>query len=162
MEADYILKYRNSKRGELVLYSVRKAGGTRRVLVRVFGEPAKKGYEEIVKIAGGGIMLLKSEAEEQEYSVRPDLAPVIGSFILLLRRSRNPSRWCKSFTEIMRGRMMALGEVFAMFFDMAMLASAGLKKASGRRAEREAILPEIADAISSSLKNLISSIEKIT
>ncbi|MEM1909420.1 MAG: hypothetical protein QXT79_08610 [Thermofilaceae archaeon] len=162
MEADYILRFRDDEKAELALYSVRKTGGARRMLVRVIGKPARKGHEEIVKITGGsGIALIKSEGKEREYSVRPDLAPIIGSFLLLLRRSRDPSKWCKAFNEVMRGRMMAFGETFARFFDIAVSLSAELKKTSGRKTRGEAVLPEVADAISASLKSFISSIEGV-
>lgn len=160
MEADYILKFKGSGRGELALYSVRKSSRVRRMLVKVVGEPARIGHEELMKLSGGGIMLLKSENEYQEYAVRPDLAPIIGSFILLLRRSRNPFRWCKIFSEVVRGRLTVLGEVFTMFFDIAMLTSAGLKKTSGRIAGGAAVPPKVADAVSASLKSFILSIEK--
>jgi len=162
MEHDYILAFKKGTRGEeLILYSVRKAGGPRRVLVKVVGEPARKGHEEILKMAEcGGLTLVKCETKIREYSVRPDLVSIIGSFILLLRRSRNPSRWCKAFNEIVRGRAAVFGETFARFFDMAISASVELKKASGKKARGETILPEVSDVFSASLKSFVLSSEK--
>lgn len=163
MEFDYILTYRErGKKGELTLYSVRRARKLRRVLVKVVGKPARAGYREVARLAEcGGLTLVKSEPKSREYSVRPDLVPVIGSFILLLRRSREPSRWCKAFNELMRGRAVAFGETFARFFDLAISASVDLKKATGKKVRGETVLPRVSDAVSASLKSFAHSIEKV-
>lgn len=164
MEFDYVLSYKDDgRKASLTLYSVRKGGALSTVLVRLSGLPAKKGYEELVKLLAerGGMALVRSEPSGSDYSIRPDLAPVVGSFMLLLRRSGNPSKWCKAFNEIMRGRSMVFGECFAEFFNMAVNTSIALKKALGKRARGETLIPDVCDAISASIKSFVSFIMEL-
>lgn len=163
MEFDYTLSYKEgAKGGSLTLYSSQREGAVRTALVRLSGRLAKMGHEELVRllVERGGLSLVKSEPSIKEYFVRPDLASVVGSFMLLLRRSRRPSEWCKAFEEVIRGRAMVYGEGFAKFFELAVATSVELKRSIGKRAKGETVIPKVCDAFSASIKSFISFIAK--
>jgi hypothetical protein len=140
-----------------------KGAKTPTTLIKITGKPAKEAHEKLLSLLStcGGIRLLESTPKRKEYFVRADLAPTVGAYILLLRRSRNPSKWSNIFSKVLSGSQSMLGEYFANFMLMGVDLSTALRRVGRSRKVSETILPEVADVVSASMKSFFSLAEKM-
>ncbi|MDI6820294.1 MAG: hypothetical protein QMC89_05260 [Candidatus Hodarchaeaceae archaeon] len=162
-ESDYSLVYEGPRGRELKLMLCSTKGAKLPItLVKLTGKPAREAHEKLLASLStcGGIKLLESTPKRKKYFVRADLAPTVGSYILLLRRSRNPSKWSNVFSKVLSGPQSMLGEHFANFMLMGVDLSTTLRQDRKSREVSGTILPEVADAVSASMKSFFSIAEK--
>lgn len=160
-ESDYYLVFEGERQSKLILCSV-KGVKQPTTLIKITGKPAKEAHEKLVNLLScrGGIKLLESASKRKKYFVRADLVPIVGAYILLLRRSRNPSKWSNVFSKVLSGHQSFLGEYFTNFMLMGVDLSTALRRAGRSRKVGETILPEVADIVSASMKSFFSTAEK--
>lgn len=155
-EFDYILVYDREKgRPRLSLRASKEGRKLAPIIVKVTGKPARDGRSLLFPPLSkcGGLRLIEKGPKEERYGVRADLAPIAGAFILLLRRSSNPSKWGDALKEAIEGRPL-IGEGMSEFFLMALSLSSSLKK-GGRKGLPQSVLPQVADAISAAMRGFI-------
>jgi len=156
-EHAYYIILRRKSRGNEVLYSVGGEGGITTVL-RLSGKNAGRGYKRSVEALAkqGAAIPLRVSSSEQVYSVREDLGPVAGSYLILVRRAKNIEKWGKFFSELLDGHYAGVAKAFSTFLEMAMELS---KIISSKKYSRDyAISSVVADALSSALKQFVNKI----
>ena len=94
--------------------------------------------------------------DEQVYTIREDLGPVIGAYLVLVRRARNIEKWSLFLQELLKGRYAGVAKAFFSFLEIALELS---KTMHGRR-RGYTISPVVADALSSALKRFVDKIIK--
>lgn len=156
-EFDYLLVFDKEKgRPRLSLRASREGKKLTPIIVKVTGKPARDGQAVLFEALSryGGLSLVEKGPKGERYGVRADLAPMAGAFILLLRRSSNPSKWGRALQETMKGSRPLMGEALSEFFLMALDLSSSLRK-GGRRGFPQSVIPKVADAISAAMRGFV-------
>ena len=164
-EFDYLLIYDREKgRPRLSLRAGVRGGRLLPMIVKVTGRPVREGHNDMFKalLKCGGLKLVEKEPQGERYGIRADLAPIAGAFILLLRRSTNPSKWGKLFHEALEGSRPFIGEALAEFFIMALNLSSSMRKTPRRKGLPQAVLPQAADAVSAAMRGFVEAIRRDT
>jgi len=138
-----------------------KAGseGELATLVRLGGKQAQTIFNSLVDILSkrGGLIPLSTSDDHRKYSIRDDLGPIVGAFLILVRRSWKPMKWIKISNEIMEGKYPGLAQAFEYYLEMAI----DLSKANGRRGKGYSLSPKVLNAISVAMKKFLESYIKI-
>jgi len=53
------------------------------------------------------------------HSIREDLRPVVGAYLILVRRARNIEKWSRLFNELLDGRYAGVAKAFSTFLKLA-------------------------------------------
>jgi len=152
----YIILRRKSQVSE-VLYNIGSESSVTTVL-RLSGKNADKVFRVVIEALArqGATVPLRVSDSEQVYSVREDLGPVVGAFLVLVRRARSIEKWSKFFNELLNGCYAGVAKAFSAFLELAI----ELSRTVPRRGHGYAISPAVADALSSALKQFVSRIAK--
>jgi hypothetical protein len=104
---DYYLMLKEKKRPELTLYSRDKTP-----IAKVTGDAALHVFNRIVENPSvwEGLESISAEKNTRVYSLRPDLAPIVASYILINRRSPNPAKWDWYLKEVLDGQLSRAGK----------------------------------------------------
>jgi|GEM_PF-3004382 hypothetical protein len=104
---DYYLTLKEKKRPELILSSRDKTP-----IAKVTGDAALHVFNRIVENPSvwEGLESMSAEGDTRVYSLRPDLAPIVASYILINRRSPKPSKWDWYLKEVLDGQLSRAGK----------------------------------------------------
>ncbi|MCE4609338.1 MAG: hypothetical protein F7C36_03035 [Desulfurococcales archaeon] len=95
----YKLVLRKTARGPVIQF--RSATPERResTLIRIGGQKAKEIFETMVEVLKKYEYIIEEGGSEnyKYFKLRKDIGPVVGGFLVLLRRSRNPEKWIPLF-----------------------------------------------------------------
>jgi len=108
----------------------------------------------------GGCVPVKVSGEELTYGIREDLGPIVGAYLILVRRSRDVERWGKFLAELVEGEHVGVAKAFTVFLEVAIEMSRAVRLYSPRRRERYALAPHVLDALSSALKQFVNKLTK--
>jgi hypothetical protein len=90
--------------------------------------------------------------------VRDDVGPVLGAYLILIRRAQKIDYWIAFLDELLTGRYSRLGETFSTFLESTIDLSKGLTL---KNQKRDYILsPAIVSSFSSALKVFIKTLKK--
>jgi len=93
---------------------------------------------------------------EQIYTIREDLGPIIGAYLVLVRRARNIEKWSLFLQELLEGRYAGVAKAFSSFLEIAL----ELSKSMHDKRKSYSLSPIVADALSSALKQFVDKIIK--
>lgn len=143
----YIILRSRSKCNEL-LYNI---GDERDVttVIKLCSKNTDKIFNYVVSTLAkhGAIVPMRVSSNESVYSVREDLGPVVGAYLLMMRRARDIDRWGKLFTAVVDGQYAGVAIALTMFLELAI----ELSRRTARNKQAAAML----DALTSALKVFI-------
>lgn len=149
MDYSYYLIYDRRKRQLSFHVGSEKTVDT---IVKLNGKNVEEIFERTIGILGkAGCLTPIKTGDIIIYSVRDDVGPVVGVFIITLRRARDLDYWFSFLEELFYGRFARLGGAFSTLLE-AMISYA---KALPVRGKRRAVQPEVLDAFSSAIKTLV-------
>jgi len=159
-EYTYSIILRRRSRGSELLYNIGSESSITTVL-RLSGKNTDKVFRSVIEALArqGAAIPLRVSDSEQVYSIREDLGPVVGAYLILVRRARNVEKWGKFFGELLDGHYAGVAKVFSTFLEIAIELS---KATSSRKRGRDyTISPVVADALSSALKQFVDRIAEV-
>jgi len=153
----YCMSLRKRKGGWEILYNVGSEGKLTTIL-RLNGGSADKVFRGVIKALAkqGAAIPLKISDEEEIYAIREDLGPVIGSYLILVRRAKNLEKWEKFLNELLSEHYVGMAKAFSMFLELAIELSKSMPRR--RQSKRYALSPVVVDALSKSLKHFVDKI----
>jgi len=155
----YVMVLRGGKQPSSLLFNVGGEGEST-TLLKLKGRKTGLIFSEIVSVLSryGAVSPLKTSEREEIFAIREDLGPIIGGFLILLRRSRSPKSWLSLLGDVLEGKYPILTTAFESYLTMAFDMSRFDKAYGGRR--RQTLTPAVLDASSTALKAFVKSILK--
>jgi len=152
----YVLKLRSGKRSS-ILFNVGGEGKSM-TLLRLKGTNTTLIFNEVISALSryGAISPLKTSEQEDVFTIREDLGPIIGGYLILLRRSRNPKKWLTLLNDVLEGRYPILVTAFENYLTMVLDMSRFYRIHSNN--DKQILKTNILDASSSALKAFVSAI----
>jgi len=158
MEHSYYLTFKSKKgKGEL-LFNVGTKDKTA-TLLRLRGRNTQDIFNKVLSILGkAGCITPIQTGNPRIYSVRDDVGPVLGAYLILIRRAQKTDYWIAFLDELLTGRYSRLGETFSTFLESTIDLSRGLPL---KNQKREYILsPAVVSSFSSALKVFVKALKK--
>jgi len=91
------------------------------------------------------------------YSIRDDVGPVLGTYLILIRRAQKIDYWSSFFDELLTGKYARLGETFSTFLQSTIDLSKGTITQSKRK--EYTLSPAVISSFSSALKVLVKKLK---
>jgi hypothetical protein len=155
MEESYYLIYKERKDGGEILFNIGSKEKTS-TLIRLKGRKTRETFNKILRILSRtGCITPIQTGNMQIYSVREDVGPVIGTYLILIRRAQKMDYWVDFLDELLMGKYSRLGEAFATFLETIIDLSKGAPTGKGYN-----LSPGIVSSFSSALKVLIKTLKK--
>jgi len=155
MEYNYYLIYKEGKKGGEILFNV----GTKEfssTLIRLSGQRIRDSFSKILQILSkAGCLIPIQTGNPRIYSLRDDVGPVIGTYLILIKRAKRMDYWISFLDELLTGKYSKLGETFAILLETIVELS---KRAPPGK--EYTLSPHIVSSFSSALKVLIKSLAK--
>lgn len=149
--AYYIIYKERSKGGELGFY----IGGRGRdsLVIKLQGKSIKRVFHDTLSVLSqyGGIIPVEVTDSLKTYAVREDLGPVIGAYLLTLRRARNYNKWHRFLKKLMNDEYPGVAIVLSNFLQIALELSKAWRNFDEKGDSRKAY-----DIVSSVLKHFIN------
>ena len=158
MEYNYYLTFKTKKKESELSFNVGTKGKTTRLL-RFRGRNTEEIFNKILKtLSKAGCLTPIQTGNPRVYSIRDDVGPVLGAYLILIRRAKKIDYWIAFLDELLTGKYARLGETFSTFLE----ATIDLSKAtSTRKRKREYTLsPTILSSFSSALKVFVKKLNK--
>ena len=154
-EETYIITLRRKGKETIMNFNVGSKDRST-TLIRLKGRKTQMIFNEIISALAkyGAITTLKTSEKEDAYAIRDDLGPIIGGFLILVRRSVKPRKWIDVLNDTLDGKHPALVAAFENFLTMT------LDLSKIERSNDKTISPIVLDAMSSSLKTLTTMLIK--
>ncbi len=154
----YIIYKEYSKTSEISFNIGGKARDS--MIIRLKGKNIKKVFHDTVNLLSryGGIIPVEITDSKKIYAVREDLGPLVGAYILMLRRARNYSKWHKFLERLLNDDLPGAAIVLSSFLEIALeLSKVWVAVNSKNRIRTQKAF----DIISSTLKHFADKLEKI-
>ena len=157
----YIIILRRRKRVLDILFNVGNESKTT-TLLRLRGKRADVIFNAIISALSryGAVSPLKTSEHEDVFTIREDLGPIVGGFLILLRRSTNPKKWLSILNDTLEGKYPMLVMAFENYLTMAIDMSR-IDKSHAKRRKYMMLTPKVLDAVSAALKKLVEAFSKM-
>lgn len=155
----YYLIFKESSRGGELYFNI---GGTSKdsTIVKLRGRRVKEIFGDTVKLLSryGGIIPQEITDAEKTYGIKEDLGPIIGAYILLLRRARNYKKWHSFLKRLLNEEFPGIAIILSNFLNMALELSKTwtTTNSNGKVKSKKAL-----DIISSTLKHFADRVERM-
>ncbi len=148
----YRLVLRKTARGLVIQFRGPGSQGREATLVRIGGRKAQQLFDMLSSAlkSGGFIEEEASTSNYTSYRIKPDVGGAVGGFLVITRRSRDPTAWAPYFADLIKGeKYPGSREVLTSVLNLGL----ELSKISPPPARaRMQLNPKILDAISAGLK----------
>ncbi len=153
----YIILKKKSRQYE-ILYNIGSESSIATIL-RLNGKNASKIFRSIIDALAkqGAVVPVKISDREQVYSIRVDLGPIVGAYLILVRRARDIEKWNKFFKALLDGHYVGVAKAFSSFLELAIELSKVLPSTTKKG---YTLSPIVVDALSSALKHFVDRISK--
>jgi hypothetical protein len=155
--AFYLTYRKHSKKPELSF----GIGGTTResTIIKLKGKYVDEIFNELLSTLSryGAVIPVEVAEHERTYTIREDLGPLVGAYLILLRRARNYEKWHKFLEQLLEEEYPGVASALAGMLDITLEL---LKSLAAISKKNTSIAPPILDAMSSTLKQFVKSIEK--
>lgn len=153
----YIVLKRRSRSYE-ILYNIGNESNVTTVL-RLNGKNADRIFKSVISALAkqGALIPTRVSDYEQVYSIREDLGPVVGAYLILVRRARNIEKWGEFFRKLLDGHFVGVTKVFSAFLELAIELSRSMPTRSGKGYK---LSPVVVDALSTALKRFVDKVSK--
>jgi len=153
----YYIALRRKGRGWEVSYHV---GSEERltVLLRLNGKSAERIFRGIVQALAkqGAVIPSRVSGEEEVYAVREDLGPVVGAYLILVRRARDLDKWESFLNNLLGGQYAGVAKALSTFLEMAI----DLSRSLPSRGRRYSLSPIVVEALSTSMRHFVDRITR--
>ena len=155
----YYIILRKRHRNWEILYNI-GSEDTITTVLRLNGKSADRIFKGIIEALArqGAIIPSKISDHEQTYGVREDLGPIVGAYLILVRRARNIEKWNKFFRELLNEHYVGVAKAFSTFLELAIELSKSMPRKS--LSKGYALSPIVVDALSTALKHFVDKITK--
>lgn len=148
----YRLVLRRTTRGPVIQFRGPGAQGREVTLVRMGGRKAEDLFNTLAKALkdGGYVEEEATTANYVSYRIKPEVGTAVGGFLVITRRSRDPTAWAPFFADLIGGtKYPGSRDVLSAVLNLGL----SLSKISPPPARaRMQLNPKILDAISAGLK----------
>jgi len=120
MEYNYYLVYKQKNKKEAELYF--NVGGTDKAsrLLRLKGKNTSTIFNKMLRILSRtGCITPIETGKKSIYWIRDDVGPIIGTYLILIRRCRNIDYWLDFLDELLIGDFSHFGTFFANMLESA-------------------------------------------
>ena len=157
MEYTYYLVFKSKKeRGEL-LFNIGSEEETS-TLLRLSGRNTQKIFNKIVStLSRAGCIVPIQTGNPKIYSIRDDVGPVLGAYLILIRKARKIDYWIAFLDELLTGKYSRLGETFSFFLESTISLS---KSSPIKKKEKNVLSPTVVSSFSSALKVFVKTLKK--
>ncbi len=154
----YYIILKKRSRGYEILYNIGSENNVTTVL-RLNGKSADRIFKGVISALAkqGAVIPTRVSDSEQVYSIREDLGPVVGAYLILVRKARNIEKWDEFFRKLLDGHFVGVAKVFSALLELAIELSRSMPTRSGRG---YALSPVVVDALSMALKRFVGKISK--
>ncbi|RJS92431.1 hypothetical protein CW705_02795 [Candidatus Bathyarchaeota archaeon] len=156
MEYNYYLIYKQKSNREAELYF--NIGGTEKSsrLLRLKGRKTPTIFNGILKtLSRTGCITPIETGRQSTYWIRDDVGPIIGTYLILIRRCRNVNYWLNFLEELLTGKFSHFGFFFANMLESAINLSKYEEKSKDYN-----LSPKIISSLSTALKTFIRSLKR--
>ena len=153
-QGTYVIMLRSGRRSSTISFNI---GGEDEptTLLRLVGRNAELIFKEIISALSryGAINPIKISKYEEIFSIRDDLGPIIGGFLILIRRTNNPKKWLSVLNGVLEGKHPELVIAFESYLTMTIDISR-INKFHSKK-QKQALTPIVLDASSRALKEFV-------
>lgn len=155
----YYMALRKRRRGWEISYHVGSEEKLSTIL-RLNGKNAEKVFRGAIKALArqGAVIPSRVSEEEEVYAIREDLGPVMGAYLILVRRARNPDKWDSFLNNLLSGQYAGMAKALSLFLELAIDLSKSLPEKGTRR--RYSLSPIVLEALSTALKHFVDKLAK--
>ena len=95
----YRLVLRKTARGPVIQFRASAPEVRESTLIRMGGKKASEIFDRMVEVLKKHEMITEESTSEnyRAYRLKPEVGPVVGGYLVLIRRSRDPSAWIPYF-----------------------------------------------------------------
>ncbi|MGB9841561.1 MAG: hypothetical protein ACPLKZ_02425 [Candidatus Bathyarchaeales archaeon] len=155
MEYSYYLTFKAKKRISELLFNI----GTRdqtSTLLRLKGKNTQDTFNKMLSILSkAGCITPIQTGNPRIYSVRDDVGPVLGTYLVLIKRAQKMDYWISFLDELLTGKYARLGETFSIFLQTMI----DLSKNS-KQNQKYVLSQSIVSAFSAALKVFVKTLKK--
>ncbi len=158
-EHTYYIILKRRSRGYEILCNIGSESSVTTVL-RLNGKNTDRIFKGIISALAkqGAAIPSRVSDYEQVYSIREDLGPVVGAYLILVRRARNIEKWSRFFRALLDGHYIGVAKAFSAFLELAIELSRSMPmKGSGKA---YTLSPIVVDALSTALKHFVDKITR--
>lgn len=147
----YYIILKKRRQNYEILYNIGGESSVTTVL-RLNGKNANIIFRGIINALArqGAVIPSRISEHEQVYSIREDLGPVVGGYLILIRKARNIKKWNSFFNDMLNGQYVGVAKALSLFLELAIELSKTVPRKSIKKTY--ALSPVIVEALSSSLK----------
>jgi hypothetical protein len=158
VEHSYYLTFRRKKKGSELFFNVGTKEKTT-TLLRLSGRNTEEIFNKILKtLSKVGCLTPIQTGNPSVYSIRDDVGPVLGAYLILIRRAQKIDYWTAFLDELLTGKYARLGETFSTFLESTIDLSKGTISKSRRK--EYTLSPVVVSSFSSALKVLVKNLKK--
>jgi len=157
-EYAFYLSYRKYSKKPELSFSI---GGTTKELtiIRLKGKYVDEIFSKLLTTLSkyGAIIPVEVTENRRTYTIREDLGPLAGAYLILLRRAKNYNRWHKFLEHLLEEEYSGIASALAGMLDITLELSKSLIAST----KKDATIPySVLDIMSSTLKQFVKSVEK--
>jgi len=133
-------------------------------IIRLNGKHAIDIFKNIISLLSkqGAAVPVRITDREKVYSIREDLGPIIGAYMLLLRRARNYAKWHSFLEELLDEKYPGVASVLTGFLEMAIEFSKTRNISMKMKRYETTLSPIALDIFSTSLKHFVNRLISIS
>ncbi|MEM0439086.1 MAG: hypothetical protein QXR14_04940 [Sulfolobales archaeon] len=157
MEYSYYLIFKSRKKGGEISFNVGTKERTE-AMIKLGGRRSEELFTRILETLGrAGCITPIQTGNPRIYAVRGDVGPVLGAYLILIKRSRKIEYWIEFLNELLTGKYSWLGGAFSTLLELAI----DLSKRAPLKSQKEYTLsPIIISAISSAMKEFVNKLKE--
>ncbi len=95
----YKLVLRKTARGPVIQFRSATPEKRESTLIRMGGRKAEEVFKTMIEVLKANDYILEEGGSEnyRAYKLKPEIGPVVGGYLVLIRRSRDPEKWLPLF-----------------------------------------------------------------
>ena len=130
------------------------------MIIKLKGKSIKKVFRNTINLLScyGGIIPMEISDSKRIFAIREDLGPLVGAYILMLRRARNYNKWHRFLERLLNEEYPGVVTVLSNFLEMALKLSKTWTVADSKNRIQS---QKAFDILSSTLKHFVDRLEKI-
>ena len=151
----YKLVLRKTARGDVIQFRSATPEKRESTLIRMGGSKAKEVFEHMVEILKKYDYILEEGGTPnyRAYKLKPEIGPVVGGYLVLIRRSRNPEKWLPYFEGfIKQDPYKGAHDLLTHALTLAMALSSAYPPPERVRMQ---LSPKVVDSVSAGFKNIV-------
>ncbi|MGC9133805.1 hypothetical protein [Caldisphaera sp.] len=158
---NYKIVYRKSNKGEFILFKSNLQQKREKILIKIGGRNIDQIFNQIAKVLKEKNLIEDENVSNNyiTYKLNQDIGPIVGGFLILIRRSREPLEWIPYFGDLIQGeKYMGSKTVLYHLWFLGLDLSQDVNKKLNMKYE---LNPKVLDSISAGTKIIAKKLWKI-